>query len=223
MTTFNYTGGAFSNLVGGTPGANVSNLVQLLNDLKTFLNGANLDATNIAPVPDTLLASPTNAVWRTVLPSYFPVLSLTTASFYASTNGLNASGSAGGITAQGVWVPPSSGDIAVAGKTTRMRLRVSWLTNATAPGITITWGLYPVTGLAGGAGLISVTMGTVIAGSTAAAVTPAVTTAGVSTGASFDFSAITGGTAYILGVAGSGSQAANSLVAANAILEMRHT
>jgi hypothetical protein len=48
VTTFSYTGGAFSNLVGNTPGANVSNAVQLFNDLKTFINAPNLDSTNIA-------------------------------------------------------------------------------------------------------------------------------------------------------------------------------
>jgi hypothetical protein len=38
---------ALNNLVGNTPGANVSNVVQCLNDLKTYMNG-NIDATNLA-------------------------------------------------------------------------------------------------------------------------------------------------------------------------------
>jgi len=55
VTNFAYSS-ALNNLVGNTPGANVSSLVQCLNDLKTFLNSPNLDSTNIADIPESLLA-----------------------------------------------------------------------------------------------------------------------------------------------------------------------
>jgi hypothetical protein len=125
--------------------------------------------------------------------------------------------------AQGIWVAPTASDVAITGKTTRLRLRVPYMVNATAPGITLTWGLYVVSALAGGVGSITVTLGAVVTGSTAAAVTPSASGPGSTTGSSFDMSLITPGSAYVIGVVGSGTQAANSVVASQPILEMRHT
>lgn len=175
-------------------------------------------------VDDTQLASPTNAVWRTVQSCHGPVgpggVALSTSLFYFGTTSLVASGGGGAATAQGIWVPPSAGDIAVVSKTTRMRLRVPFGVNGVAPGITITWGLYPVT--MSGSGAMILTLGTVVAGSTAVATTPALGTAAAPASAGFDFSVLVAG-AYIFGVTGSGTQAANSVVSSQPILEMRHT
>lgn len=48
MTTFSYTTGNPSNLTGGGT-ANMTDIQGPFTDLRTFLNGANLDDTNIAP------------------------------------------------------------------------------------------------------------------------------------------------------------------------------
>jgi hypothetical protein len=52
-----------------------------------------------------------------------------------------------------------------AGRTAQMRVVHTVMTNATAPAITFTAGLYPVT-VAGGAGVITATIGTVVTNST---------------------------------------------------------
>lgn len=58
----------------------------------------------------------------------------------------------------------------------RLRLRATVLTNATAPAVTFTVGLYPIASSGGGASTTSVVLGTVVAGSTAAIATPALST-----------------------------------------------
>lgn len=55
-------------------------------------------------------------------------------------------------------------DLAVPGKTAKLRSRVSVNTNATDPTLDLTFGIYPVT-FAGGADVITHTMGTVVSGS----------------------------------------------------------
>lgn len=136
--------------------------------------------------------------------------------------GVNSPASVGGL--QGLWIPPSSGDIAVTGKTTRFRTRVVYAINATAPGITLNWGLYPVTVFAGGSSSITPTLGTVLSGSVASKASPALGTAEQITSTGFDLSAVTGGLAYVPGlVASAGTAAAASNTAFQFILEMTHT
>lgn len=103
--------------------------------------------------------------------------------------------------------------------TQKLRLKVYLGTNATAPGITITLGLYPVSAVAGGAGLQSYTLGTVTSGSTVAFTTPAASTR--SQGTSGDFNAPSAGY-YAIGVVGSGTQAANSFLSFSAHLQARN-
>lgn len=214
MTTLTYT--TLASLVAGSP-EKIADVVDCLQKIQAVINGNVDDATN--------LTSPNNAVWRPVLGEHAVARDLTTGLFHFGQSAI-ATGSgvgAGGITA--LWVPPSAGDVAVAGKTTRLRLRIPWAVNATNAGINVTWGLYPISSLAGGVGVITPTLGTVIAGSTANAPTLTAGTAGVATGASFDLSAVTGSAtgAYCIGVTGSGAMAANSMIPCELILEMRHT
>lgn len=175
-------------------------------------------------VDDTQLASPTSAVWRTVAQCEYGsgIAGLSTTPCYVGGSAIIASGGAGNAV-RGLWIPDSA-DIAVAGKTTRLRVRSLIIPNTINPSITITWGLYPITAISGatsaGEGL---TLGTVIAGSTAALAPTASTPADVK-GSSFDISAVTGGLGgYVLGLVGSGAQNANSNVACTTYLEMRHT
>lgn len=108
--------------------------------------------------------------------------------------------------------------LAIAGYTTQFRVRMARLTNATAPGNTLTAGLYPYT-VAGAAGILNVTMGTVVAGSQTAVASPAASS--ITQGVGNAFTAPAAG-AYILGVVRSGTAAANSVDAYTLILESRH-
>lgn len=72
MTTFSYTTGNPSNLTGGAT-ASMNDIQGPLTDLRTFLNGANQDATNIAAGP-TLIA--TQQAWQTVALTGFPTYNL---------------------------------------------------------------------------------------------------------------------------------------------------
>ena len=109
-------------------------------------------------------------------------------------------------------------DYAVTSLNTRFRIVVTTVTNATAPGVTFTYGLYPVSASAGGASLLNVTLGTVVAGSTVARATPSASTQNIDASADFALSS-TG--VYALGFVTSGAtSAANSVVAIYARLEV---
>lgn len=85
----------------------------------------------------------------------------------------NGAGSTGGAVAAlaGFYLNPAD----YRTTSSRLRIRASTITNAVAPAATFTCGLYPIATSAGGAAVVSVTLGTVVAGSTAAIVTPAAT------------------------------------------------
>ena len=59
-------------------------------------------------------------------------------------------------------------DYAITGRTTKLRLRATVINNTAAPGRTATVGLYPVTAVGGAGDRASVTLGTVVSGSTVA-------------------------------------------------------
>lgn len=104
-------------------------------------------------------------------------------------------------------------DYAAGSRVTTGKVKLTLLTNAAAPGITFTAGLYPVTASAGGNGVNSITLGAVVTSSTAAIATPALST--LSNAVSADFTVPAAGY-YALGVVTSGSTAANSTVALHA-------
>lgn len=194
-----------------------------LSAIQTFVNGQNVADTNVTPagLTDASLASPNNVVWRptpVLVPSF--ILAGTVAATYAVVTGGLSSGGTG--TAPPLWYPQSA-DLAVAGKTTRFRVVVGYAVNATAPGVTFTWGLYPVTAVAGGASVVSYTLGTVVVGSTVLVVTPGASGGTRSVSSGFDMSALTNGTLYVPGVVVSATTNANSHVHFNFSLEMRHT
>ncbi len=60
----------------------------------------------------------------------------------------------------------TAADYAITGRTTKLRLRATVMNNAAAPGRTATVGLYPVTAVGGSADKMSLTLGTVVTGST---------------------------------------------------------
>ena len=104
------------------------------------------------------------------------------------------------------------------GGTLKLRLRAQLLCNATAPAITVTFGLYPITAAAGGSGVLSETIGTVVSGSTVAFTTPSASSQ--NQGNSGDFTVPADGY-YAIGVVGSGTQAANSYLGMTAQLQVR--
>src|SRR5688500_7100403 len=77
-----------------------------------------------------------------------------------------------GANATPVAVYLAAADFSLTNRTTKLRLRAQVSTNATAPAITFTFGLYPVT-FAGGTDLLTATLGTVVTGSTVAIASPA--------------------------------------------------
>ena len=111
-------------------------------------------------------------------------------------------------------------DYAIAGRTLKLRLRAQLYTNATAPAITATFGLFPVSSVAGSTSATAITLGAVTAGSTVAFATPALSTANQGNSGDFAFPA---DGHYALGVTLSGAPAANSRTLLNAQLQQRWT
>lgn len=213
--SLSYTTGNPNNLTGGTTAA-MNDIQGPFTDIKTFLTDGS------GAVGDTILASPNNAVWKPQLNEHgYMNGNLTTGVFFFNQGGQAVLSGTGANGVAAVWAPPAAADVAVAGKTTRLRIRIAYLVNSTSAAVTATWGLYPITGSSGGVSTISPTLGTVVAGSTAAAALAGAN--GVATGSSFDFSAVTSGGAYCIGVTGSGSMAASAEVSCQLVLEMRHT
>jgi hypothetical protein len=128
--------------------------------------------------------------------------------------GESAAGGTGlAITAAGAGLAVAYLDPGLATANTRTNyynISASALVNATAPTVTFTVGLYPVSAVAGAAATLSVTLGTVVAGSTVAFASPALDT--LSHATSGDFTAPAAGF-YALAVVVSGSAAASSSVA----------
>jgi hypothetical protein len=110
-------------------------------------------------------------------------------------------------------------DYAISGRNTRLRLRGTVSSNATPPAITFTFGLYPVTA-SGAADTVIMTLGTVVASSTAAVASPAAseTTAAVSS----EFAVPSDGL-YAFGVVTSAQLANNNSSYLTAELQQRWT
>lgn len=107
----------------------------------------------------------------------------------------------------------------VSGRTTKLRIRAGVGTNAVAPGVTFTVGLYPVSTLTGSSGAApTLALGPVITGSQAAVATPGAGGGTWVLGA--DFNCPTAG-AYALAVLTSGTTAVNALEYVWGFLQMR--
>jgi hypothetical protein len=102
-------------------------------------------------------------------------------------------------------------------RTVKLNVQATFLTNAVAPAVSFTVGLYPVTGVAGAENAVSVTLGSVVSGSTAVATTPP-----KELGQEFSSGLFTCPTAgfYALAVLVSGTAAAKSSTAVRANLQM---
>lgn len=111
-------------------------------------------------------------------------------------------------------------DFTATGRTTFLRLKASLLTNAVAPTVNFTLGLYPVATVAGAAATVSITLGAVITGTTVAFTTPGASN--LFQGVSTDVSAATIVAGYyVIGLVVSGASAASSAQAIAARLQVR--
>lgn len=137
----------------------------------------------------------------------------------AVASGADVVDSSGGACAN---LPPviyfDDADYSVSSKTQKLRVRAQVLTNATAPAITFTVALYPVT-VAGGSDALTFTLGTAVSGSTVAIASPSASA--VTQGTSGDLTIPSDG-AYALGVVTSGTIANNAASLVYGYLQTRH-
>lgn len=198
-------------LTAGAP-ENVNDLNSNLTALTAQINGS-LDAANVT---GAVFFEQYKRVFHTDVGG---ITSLAAGSKYFgnSSVAVGTSGSSNWTTGLPVFYLTAT-EYAVSGKTTKLLTKVSYASNATAAGVTLTFGLYPLT-VAGGAGLIVPTLGTVTSGSTVALASPSAST--VTTGTSGDFTLPSDG-AYMVGFTSSGSMAANHIGAATVQLCVRN-
>jgi len=173
-------------------------------------------------VGDSELASPDFDVYRR--------LEVASCGIHDLLTGMTAWFQGGGLASSGTGQPQTefnaipllhidSVDFDVPSKTTKLRLTAHYYANATAPAITMTAGLYPISSMGGGADLVAITLGTVVSGSTAAITTPSASA--MTTQDSGDFDLPTDGH-YVLGCVLSGAPAANSKGILKVKLDMHH-
>jgi hypothetical protein len=190
------------------------------------VTGANVATATIA---DTNLASPNNSVYRTLLTAQTTIgqdavagTYLFLPGYHTATNYTSSPSGVGDLIGSATTMAILqlvAADYTVAGKSTKLRVRAQVSVNSTAPAITFTTGLYPVT-VAGAADILIPTLGTVVAGTTVAIASPPLDT--ITSGASTDATFPTDG-AFAFGVVTSGTIANNSAVQVSAQLQMRHT
>jgi hypothetical protein len=220
VTTFNYTTGNPNNLVGGGA-ASMVDVQGPFVDLKAFINGGVLDEANVPNLSAAFTTYKTIA-WGG---STTPGTSFAIASFIMP-GGPSATAATGialpGGANTGSWafyLDPT--EWAANTRTTKLRTRWGCITNAVAPGISFTCGLFPVAtfGGASGANPMIASIGAVLTGSTVTFTTPSASNGGA-TQASTDFNAPAAGW-YCFGVGASGVGAANSTITLTVTLMMR--
>lgn len=187
------------------------------------LTNANLSGS--AGVTDANLASPNNPAYREIYrASGHAGLDLAAGTYMLGTkNDFDPNMIKSGTETSSSIVPfPlfyfDNADYEVSGKTLKLRLRAQVAANATKPTIKFTVGLYPIT-VAGTADLLTVTLGTVVSGSTVEFNEPAAST--VTQKEATDFTVPADG-AYALGVVTSGTLTNNSYAFVSAQLQVRN-
>lgn len=202
-------------LTAGQP-ENVNQLNSNLSAISTVLNGG-VDAANVTGAVffeqyKRLFTASANCI--AAVSTAGTLCGITTATSTPPTSGSAAGGAAWGC---GLFYLTAS-EYAVTGKTTKLLVKAAYGSNATAAGTTITIGAYPVT-VAGAAGQVAFTMGTVVSGSTVALASPSASA--FATGTSGDFTLPSDG-AYILGFVCTGTPAANHVGLISAQLCVRN-
>ena len=171
---------------------------------------------------DTDLASPNNSAYKTIYRAGTYIGLDATAATYIMGGGTSNVASGADIFGAARYptlLPFDDADYVVASKTAKLQIRVVVACNATAPAITFTVGLYPVT-TGGGADALTMTLGTVVTGSTIAIASPSGATPTRAVTAA-DFTVPADGT-YSLGVVTSGTIANDSVVFVGGVLQTRN-
>lgn len=204
------------------------------NALATGIN--NIEAANLASnavttakitdanVTDAKLASPNNSTYKTILTANAWAGTDSPAATYPLAGALlSANSDSGSDFAVGPVLPPmiyfDDADYTVGSLTQKLRVRAQVNTNATAwSSVTATFGLYPVT-FAGSADALTVTLGTVVSGSTVAIANPSAST--TNQGNSGDLTIPSDGQ-YCLGVVTSATLTNNAAALLTAQLQTRN-
>lgn len=179
------------------------------NLLRNYLNGG---------VEDAALVSPNNSAYRT-LASGFAVVSggISAATWWPTIGGTIAPG----VSAEVQMVPIVAAALAVAGKSTRLRMSIALACNATAIGgaATAKFGLYPISSVSGGAAAVIPVAGTVVSGSQVTVDTAWSQGSAAAAGADFALPADGG---YGIGLAVTGTIPANVQMFGNWLLQVRN-
>ena len=211
---------------GNTEHPKVNAAIEALNAIlgeENKVKGSGVEEKTIA---DTNLVSPNNVAYRTLLFAQQMISNDREAGTYLIANGFSGVSIVSGGLVSGSGNPLGvlpylyfdSSDYSVNGKTQKLRLRAQVAVNTAKPTIKFTVGLYPVAP-AGAADQMTLTLGTVVGGSTVEISEPPASA--VANGVGSDFAAPSNG-AYMLGVVTSGALTNNSLVLISAQLQTRH-
>ncbi len=215
MSQFTYTTGSPLDLAAGKA-IEFADLSNSFADVKTFLTGANLDATNLA----ASVFSP----YQTVQTQSARIAHSETGSAGTYFVDNDSSGTQVRLTLSGtatnstpVLVPLLAPSFAITGLTTRLRLGVSLGVNATAPACNFTFGLYQILGTSSSGAAFVTTLGSVVPGSTITRNTPSASTVYRDVGSDFAFPS---GGAYVFGAELSAGTAANSFCSVTFTLQV---
>ncbi len=156
--SFSYSTGNPSNITGAHAAA-MTDIKNSFADIKTYLNGGNLNAASMSP---TIFAP-----YRVLAVETAQILPGDMSSGYTTFLGDYFSRADGAFTSQSpVGINFNPADYALTGKTLKLRLTVSTLFTGGAAGAALVFGLYPVSSIASSTGLYAVTLGSVVSGST---------------------------------------------------------
>jgi len=218
MPAFAYTTGNPNNLVANQ-NASMADIQGPFTDLRTFLNGGTMDETNVPNLSAAFTTYKRLERGAAQATNSTGVLVLNLTGVIAT--GLNNVGvNTVNATTSDYLAELDPTDYNANSRVTKLRLRFTIVTNATAPAVNYVAGLYPITGYGGAAGVppFIQAVGTVVAGSTVTINAPAAAGRTKSDGTDFNFPAAG---AYCLAVQPSGAAAANAVVHLIAQLQMR--
>jgi hypothetical protein len=182
--------------------------------------GAISDATKIVDgsVSDAKLASSSLGAYKTLAMATAATFFPTSGDYYhVGTGSLKRAGA--GLDASGAHIIPiRAADLVVPGKSTVLRLRVNWATNAVAPTVGFTSGIWPIATSGGTSGNTDFTTGSRLGDATLAA--PSASSFGTITGT--DFALPTDGN-YLFGARFlGGTMATNSVYTITTFLQYRY-
>lgn len=200
----------------GTFAANSDSLVPSQKAAKTYTDAQVLTVAGGYATADTNIL----AVYKTLVQRNTVVNDAqTSATRIAVPSGAVVSSTAATIAAASTFAIDTT-ELAVSGKTTKLNLQVTCMTNATSVGTcTFTGNMHAVTGVAGAADTSSVTLGAAVSGASVAFANPSTST--ITTSTSGDFTIPTTGQ-YALTVLNSATPAADSFVSLVLTLRFRH-